>query len=42
MAARQGESTMGLDPGLCPGVKVAVVDNTGKLLDTAPFIPHGA
>jgi uncharacterized protein len=31
---------MGLDPGLRTGVKVAVVDNTGKLLDTATIYPH--
>lgn len=32
--------TMGLDPGLRTGVKVAVVDNTGKLLETATIYPH--
>jgi uncharacterized protein len=35
--------TMGLDPGVRTGVKVAVVDATGKLLDTAtvyPFAPR--
>ena len=32
--------TMGLDPGLRTGVKVAVVDETGKLLDTATIYPH--
>lgn len=32
--------TMGLDPGLRTGVKVAVVDATGKLLDTATVYPH--
>lgn len=32
--------TMGLDPGLRTGVKVAVVDKTGKLLDTATIYPH--
>ena len=32
--------TMGLDPGLRTGVKVAVVDQTGKLLDTATIYPH--
>jgi uncharacterized protein len=31
---------MGLDPGLRTGVKVAVVDGTGKLLDTATVYPH--
>jgi uncharacterized protein len=33
-------TTMGLDPGLRTGVKVAVVDRTGKLLDTATIYPH--
>ncbi|AOX99161.1 Tex family protein [Jeongeupia sp. USM3] len=32
--------TIGLDPGLRTGVKVAVVDATGKLLDTATIYPH--
>ncbi len=32
--------TMGLDPGLRTGVKVAVVDGTGKVLDTATIYPH--
>lgn len=41
MAAPAGaRNTMGLDPGLRTGVKVAVVDNTGKLLDTATVYPH--
>jgi len=31
---------MGLDPGIRTGVKVAVVDNTGKLVDTATVYPH--
>ena len=31
---------MGLDPGLRTGVKVAVVDINGKLLDTATIYPH--
>ena len=31
--------TMGLDPGIRTGVKVAVVDATGKLLDTATVYP---
>ena len=34
------KATMGLDPGLRTGVKVAVVDVTGKLLDTATIYPH--
>lgn len=32
--------TMGLDPGLRTGVKVAVVDETGKLLVTNTIYPH--
>jgi uncharacterized protein len=32
--------TMGLDPGLRTGVKVAVVDATGKVVDTATIYPH--
>jgi uncharacterized protein len=32
--------TMGLDPGIRTGVKVAVVDATGKLVDTATIYPH--
>ncbi|MFV0359331.1 Tex family protein [Tropicimonas sp.] len=31
--------TMGLDPGIRTGVKVAVVDATGRLLDTATVYP---
>ena len=31
---------MGLDPGIRTGVKVALVDGTGKLLDTATVYPH--
>ncbi|GHD71567.1 Tex family protein [Vogesella fluminis] len=41
LAAPAGpRATIGLDPGLRTGVKVAVVDNTGKLLDTATIYPH--
>ena len=41
MAAPAGaRNTMGLDPGLRTGVKVAVVDNTGKLLATDTIYPH--
>ena len=41
LAAPAGQrATLGLDPGLRTGVKVAVVDNTGKLLDTATIYPH--
>ena len=32
--------TMGLDPGIRTGVKVAVVDATGRLLETATVFPH--
>ena len=32
--------TMGLDPGLRTGVKVAVVDATGKLVATSTIYPH--
>ncbi len=32
--------TMGLDPGLRTGVKVAVVDTTGKLVATETIYPH--
>ena len=31
---------LGLDPGIRTGVKVAVVDQTGKLVDTATVFPH--
>ncbi len=41
LAAPAGSrAVMGLDPGLRTGVKVAVVDATGKLLDTATIYPH--
>ena len=33
---------MGLDPGIRTGVKVAVVDATGKLVDTATVYPARA
>lgn len=32
--------TMGLDPGIRTGVKMAVVDGTGKLLETMTVYPH--
>ncbi len=32
--------TMGLDPGFRPGVKVAVVDTTGKVVVTNTIYPH--
>jgi len=41
MAAPAGpQVTMGLDPGYRSGVKVAVVDNTGKYIDDAVIYPH--
>ncbi|GGY26394.1 Tex family protein [Paludibacterium paludis] len=41
LAAPAGRrATLGLDPGLRTGVKVAVVDTTGKLVDTATIYPH--
>jgi len=41
LAAPAGpKATMGLDPGMRTGVKVAVVDPTGKVLDTAVIYPH--
>ncbi|MBL8510523.1 MAG: RNA-binding transcriptional accessory protein, partial [Betaproteobacteria bacterium] len=41
LAAPAGpRATMGLDPGLRTGVKVAVVDNTGKVVDTTTIYPH--
>ncbi|MDP2699090.1 Tex family protein [Thalassospira sp.] len=40
LAAPAGQkATMGLDPGVRTGVKVAVVDATGKLVDTATVYP---
>jgi len=40
LAAPAGSrATMGLDPGIRTGVKVAVVDGTGKLLDTTTVYP---
>ncbi|WP_307815805.1 Tex family protein [Streptomyces sp. 7-21] len=41
LAAPAGSrATMGLDPGLRTGVKVAVVDATGKVAATATVYPH--
>ena len=41
LAAPAGpRATMGLDPGFRSGVKVAVVDQTGKVVDTATIYPH--
>ncbi len=40
LAAPAGaRATMGLDPGIRTGVKVAVIDATGKLLDTETIYP---
>jgi uncharacterized protein len=40
LAAPAGtRATMGLDPGIRTGVKVAVVDNTGKVLETTTVYP---
>jgi len=41
LAAPAGQRvTMGLDPGIRTGVKVAVVDGTGRPLETATIYPH--
>jgi protein Tex len=41
LAAPAGpRAVLGLDPGLRTGCKIAVVDATGKLLDTATIYPH--
>ena len=41
LAAPAGpRATMGIDPGIRTGCKIAVVDATGKLLDTATVYPH--
>ena len=41
MAAPAGAKvTLGLDPGLRTGCKLAIVDATGKLLQTATIFPH--
>ncbi|HEX8786667.1 MAG TPA: Tex family protein, partial [Telluria sp.] len=41
LAAPAGpRATMGLDPGLRTGVKVAIVDATGKVVDTSTIYPH--
>ena len=34
-----GRATLGLDPGIRTGCKIAVVDGTGKVLDTATIYP---
>ncbi len=41
MAAPAGAKvTLGLDPGLRTGCKIAIVDDTGKLLHTTTIFPH--
>ena len=41
LAAPAGQKiTIGLDPGLRTGVKVVVIDETGKFLDDATIYPH--
>ena len=41
MAAPAGaQPVIGLDPGLRTGVKVAVTDGTGKVLETDTIYPH--
>jgi protein Tex len=41
LAAPAGSrTTMGLDPGIRTGVKVAVVDDTGKVVATSTIYPH--
>src|SRR5204862_29294 len=41
LAAPAGNrTTMGLDPGFRTGVKVAVVDGTGKVVATSTIYPH--
>jgi uncharacterized protein len=41
LAAPAGpRAVMGLDPGIRTGVKVAVVSDTGKVLDTSTVYPH--
>jgi uncharacterized protein len=41
MSAPAGEKvTLGLDPGFRSGCKIAVIDETGRLLETATIYPH--
>ncbi|MEW5809784.1 MAG: Tex family protein [Actinomycetota bacterium] len=41
LAAPAGNrTTLGLDPGFRTGVKVAVIDGTGKVLETCAIYPH--
>jgi uncharacterized protein len=40
LAPAGAKNTMGLDPGLRTGVKIAIVDATGKVLATSTIFPH--
>ena len=41
LAAPAGQrATIGLDPGLRTGVKIAVIDNTGQYIDSTAIFPH--
>ncbi|MGK0474312.1 MAG: hypothetical protein ACJAR0_004814 [Candidatus Azotimanducaceae bacterium] len=41
LAAPAGQkATMGLDPGLRTGVKIAIISNTGQYLDSIAIYPH--
>ena len=41
LAAPAGQrATIGLDPGLRTGVKIAVIDNTGRYIDSTAIYPH--
>ncbi len=41
LAAPAGpRATMGIDPGIRTGCKIAVVDNTGQVLETSTVYPH--
>jgi uncharacterized protein len=40
LAAPGPKAVLGIDPGIRTGCKVAVVDATGKLLETATIYPH--
>ena len=41
LAAPAGQrATIGLDPGLRTGVKIAVIDNTGQFIDSTAIFPH--
>ncbi|MCK4707283.1 MAG: RNA-binding transcriptional accessory protein, partial [Gammaproteobacteria bacterium] len=41
LAAPAGQrASIGLDPGLRTGVKIAVIDNTGQFIDSTAIFPH--